>query len=53
MDMYPSDLRELALTIQRDIISQNPEVKFDDIVGLNTAKQLIKEAVVIPLKFPQ
>lgn len=35
-----------------EIIS-NSTVKWDDIVGLNKAKQLTKECIVLPLKFPQ
>jgi len=30
----------------------NPNVTFNDIVGLDTAKRLLKEAVLIPLKYP-
>lgn len=52
-EMYSSELRGLAMTIQRDIIVQNPGVYWNDIVGLTSAKQLLKEAVVLPVKFPQ
>ena len=30
---------------------ENPNVKFDDIVGLNDAKRLLREAVLLPLKY--
>ena len=46
-------MRELASVISRDIYLQNPDVRWDDIVGLDTAKQLIKEAVVYPIKYPE
>ena len=36
----------------RDICISNPGVMFNDIVGLNDAKRLLKEAVLIPLKYP-
>jgi katanin p60 ATPase-containing subunit A1 len=39
--------------LQRDILVENPNVKFTDIVGLDNAKRLLKEAVLIPLKYPQ
>mmetsp|Transcript_5043 Transcript_5043/g.4237 ORF Transcript_5043/g.4237 Transcript_5043/m.4237 type:complete len:168 (+) Transcript_5043:365-868(+) len=47
------ELRELAATLQRDICIDNPNVKFETIVGLDEAKRLMKEAVVLPLKYPQ
>jgi len=46
------ELKELALTIQREIINENPNVRFHDIVGLDEAKRLLKEAVLMPLKYP-
>ena len=49
---YNAELKELAMTIQREIIVDNPNVRFHDIVGLDEAKRLLKEAVLIPLKFP-
>ncbi|CAL1539667.1 unnamed protein product [Lymnaea stagnalis] len=50
---YNSEWRELAQVISRDIYSQNPDVKWDDIIGLDEAKRLVKEAVVYPIKYPQ
>lgn len=34
----------------QDIYLHSPNVRWDDIVGLNEAKRLIKEAVVYPIK---
>ncbi|XP_050400357.1 katanin p60 ATPase-containing subunit A-like 2 [Patella vulgata] len=50
---YSSEWRELAQVISRDIYSHNPNVKWDDIIGLDEAKRLVKEAVVYPIKYPQ
>ena len=50
---YSSDMRELAAVISRDIYLHNPDVRWDDIIGLDTPKQLIKEAVVYPIKYPE
>ncbi|XP_062583454.1 katanin p60 ATPase-containing subunit A-like 2, partial [Saccostrea cucullata] len=50
---YNSEWRELAQVISRDIYSENPNVKWDDIIGLEEAKRLAKEAVVYPIKYPQ
>jgi len=47
------EYRELAMGIQRDILTRNPGVSWDSIVGLGHAKGLLKEAVVMPLKYPQ
>lgn len=47
------EYRELAVAISRDILTRNPGVSWDSIVGLGHAKGLLKEAVVMPLKYPQ
>ena len=51
-DMGSSELSDLAATITRDIYVRSPNVKWEDISGLHQAKQLLKEAVVFPHKFP-
>lgn len=50
---YTSEWRELAQVISRDIFLSNPNVKWTDIIGLDDAKRLLKEAVVYPIKYPQ
>lgn len=47
------EMRELASVVSRDIYLQNPNVKWDNIIGLDAAKRLVKEAVVYPIKYPQ
>ena len=47
------DLRELATLIKREIILENPNVSFKDIIGLETAKNIIEEALLWPMKYPQ
>lgn len=42
----------MALSIQNEIINVNPGVNFGNIVGLGEAKRLLKEAVLMPLKYP-
>merc|ERR1712045_30960 len=34
------------------IMVEKPNVKWSDVAGLETAKQLLKEAVILPIKFP-
>lgn len=36
----------------RDIIRGNPNIKWESIKGLENAKRLLKEAVVMPIKYP-
>ena len=48
----PEDLREMAYLIKREIILENPNVSFKDIVGLDTAKSIIEEALLWPMKYP-
>lgn len=46
------EMKDLALSVQREIITSNPDVSFKDIIGLDVAKKLMKEAVMLPLKYP-
>jgi len=43
----------VALHLCRDIIRGNPDVKWESIKGLENAKRLLKEAVVMPIKYPK
>jgi katanin p60 ATPase-containing subunit A1 len=47
------ELNELAASVHRDILDENPSVTFAEIAELHAAKQLLKEAVVMPIKYPQ
>ncbi|XP_054253694.1 katanin p60 ATPase-containing subunit A-like 2 [Indicator indicator] len=47
------EMKELAMVVSRDIYLHNPNVKWDDIIGLDAAKRLVKEAVVYPIRYPQ
>ncbi|XP_048564281.1 katanin p60 ATPase-containing subunit A-like 2 isoform X1 [Triticum urartu] len=48
-----AETRNLAETLLRDIIRGSPDVKWESIKGLETAKRLLKEAVVMPIKYPK
>ncbi|XP_052795539.1 katanin p60 ATPase-containing subunit A-like 2 isoform X5 [Mya arenaria] len=50
---YNAEWRDLAQNISRDIFSQNPNVKWADIIGLDEPKRTVKEAVVYPIRYPQ
>ena len=38
--------------MEREILDKNPQVKFDDIAELNDAKNILKEAVILPIMIP-
>nr|XP_043620596.1 katanin p60 ATPase-containing subunit A-like 2 isoform X2 [Erigeron canadensis] len=47
------EMRTLAESLSRDIIRGSPDVKWESIKGLENAKRLLKEAVVMPIKYPK
>jgi len=57
IDRVPPQLRDfygdLTGVIAREIFTERTGVKWEDIVGLNNAKRVLREAVVMPLKFPR
>ncbi|CDP19139.1 unnamed protein product [Coffea canephora] len=48
-----AEMRNLAESLSRDIIRGSPDVKWETIKGLENAKRLLKEAVVMPIKYPK
>jgi katanin p60 ATPase-containing subunit A1 len=38
--------------LERDCLQRNPNVKFEDIAGLDECKKLLQEAVLLPLYMP-
>ncbi|GLE06242.1 hypothetical protein PINS_up015484 [Pythium insidiosum] len=51
--LFDSEMRPLAEMITREIFQKNPNVRWEDVIGLQETKRLLKEAVVMPLKYPQ
>lgn len=39
--------------LQGAIISEKPNVKWEDVAGLKNAKETLKEAIIFPTKFPE
>ena len=44
---------ELKQRLEASVVSDSPNLPFSEIAGLETAKELLKEAVIIPINFPQ
>jgi ATP-dependent 26S proteasome regulatory subunit len=40
------------MSAQGAILSETPNVKWSDVAGLSQAKEALKEAVILPIKFP-
>ncbi|XWS60976.1 hypothetical protein CRYUN_Cryun07bG0085400 [Craigia yunnanensis] len=48
-----AEIRALGESLSRDIVRGNPDVKWEGIKGLENAKHLLKEAVVMSIKYPK
>ena len=46
------ELKKLRAGLASAIITEKPDVKWDDVAGLEAAKEALKEAVILPIKFP-
>lgn len=43
----------LVETLERDILQRNPDVRWKDVIGLDDAKSVLQEAMVLPLVMPE
>ncbi|KAH7910009.1 AAA-domain-containing protein [Hygrophoropsis aurantiaca] len=46
------EMKKLRAGLESAILSEKPDVKWDDVAGLEGAKASLKEAVILPIKFP-
>jgi len=52
-DEENSDDAALKAAIASAILTSKPNIKWDDVAGLEAAKAALKEAVILPMRFPQ
>jgi vacuolar protein-sorting-associated protein 4 len=52
-DEEDPDKAKLRGALAGAIVSEKPDVKWDDVAGLDAAKDALKEAVILPARFPQ
>lgn len=52
-DGVDAETKKLRSGLSSVILSERPNVSWDDVAGLATAKDALKEAVILPIKFPQ
>jgi vacuolar protein-sorting-associated protein 4 len=47
-----ADSKKLRGALAGAILSEKPNIHWEDVAGLETAKEALKEAVILPMKFP-
>ena len=47
------ETKKLRGALANSVISEKPNVKWEDVAGLEGAKESLKETVIMPVKFPQ
>ena len=47
-----AETKKMQAALSSAILSEKPNVRWDDIAGLESAKEALKEAVILPIKFP-
>lgn len=52
-DKEDEEKNKMRSALSASIVSEKPNVKWDDVAGLEGAKEALKEAVILPTKFPQ
>ncbi|WFD05944.1 Vacuolar protein sorting-associated protein 4 [Malassezia vespertilionis] len=52
-DSIDAETKKLRSGLSSVILSERPNVSWEDVAGLFTAKEALKEAVILPIKFPQ
>jgi len=51
-DSSDPEKKKMQTKLEGAIVMEKPNIKWDDVAGLDTAKESLKEAVILPIKFP-
>lgn len=51
-DNEDADSKKLRSALAGAILTDKPNVQWEDVAGLESAKEALKEAVILPIKFP-
>lgn len=51
-DSEDADKKRFATQLSGAIVVEKPNVRWNDVAGLEGAKEALKEAVILPIKFP-
>lgn len=51
-DEGDADSKKLRGALAGAILSEKPNIRWEDVAGLEQAKEALKEAVILPIKFP-
>lgn len=46
------EMKKMRASLASAILTEKPNVRWDDVAGLEGAKEALKEAVILPIKFP-
>lgn len=46
-------MNELQGQISDAIVREKPNIKWEDVAGLDQAKKVFQEAIILPMKFPE
>ena len=46
------EMKKMRASLTGVILTEKPDVRWEDVAGLEGAKEAIKEAVILPIKFP-
>lgn len=46
-------MSELQNQLSEAIVREKPNIHWDDVGGLDQAKKVLQEAVILPMKFPE
>lgn len=49
----PREKTQIETNLEGAIVREKPNVKWEDVAGLEGAKKALKEAVILPIKFPE